>query len=65
MKGAWKNAQKDALAYIYIYMLGQVEGFHRTKQTLVVATNLADAYHMVQSMMLIDLLLQYGVSLTQ
>ena len=40
------------------------EGFQRKKQTLAVAVDLEDAYNRVQFKLLMELLMQYGVSLT-
>ena len=40
------------------------EGFQRKEQTVAVAISLEDAYNKVQSKLLMDLLIQYGVSLT-
>ena len=55
-KCAWENAA--AFAYdVY-------EKSQRKEQTLAVAIDLVDAYNMVQFKLLIDLLVQYGVSLT-
>ena len=39
-------------------------GFQRKEQTVVVAIDLEDAYNRVQFKLLMDLLIQYGVSLT-
>ena len=55
-KSTWEN--KAAFAYdVY-------EGFQRKEQTVAVAISLEDAYNRVQSKLLMDLLIQYGVSLT-
>ena len=40
------------------------EGFQRKKQTVAVAISIKDAYNRVQFKLLVDLLIQYGVSLT-
>ena len=40
------------------------EGFQRKEQTVAVTINLDDAYNRVQFKLLIDLFIQYGVSLT-
>ena len=40
------------------------EGFQRKEQTLAVAADLEDAYNRVQFKLLMELLVQYGVSLT-
>ena len=40
------------------------EGFQRKEQTVAVAIDLEDAYNRVQFKLLMDLLIQYGVSLT-
>ena len=55
-KCTWENAA--AFAY-EVY-----EGFQRKEQTLAVAIDLEDAYNRVSFKLLIDLLLQYGVSMT-
>ena len=55
-KCTWENAA--AFAY-EVY-----EGFQRKEQTLAVAIDLEDAYNRVNFKLLIDLLQQYGVSLT-
>ena len=55
-KCTWENAA----AFVYdVY-----EGFQRTEQTVAVAIDLEDAYKRVQFKLLMDLLIQYGVSLT-
>ena len=55
-KCTWENAA--AFAYdVY-------EGFQRKEQTVAVAIDLEDAYNRVQFKLLMDLLIQYGVSLT-
>ena len=55
-KCTWENAA----AFPYdVY-----EGFHRKEQTLAVAIDLEDAYNRVQFRLPMDLLVQYGVSLT-
>ena len=55
-KCSWENAA--AFAYdVY-------EGYQRKEQTLAVTIDLEDAYNRVQFKLLIDLLVQYGVSLT-
>ena len=40
------------------------EGFQRKEQAVAVAIDLGDAYYRVQFKLLMDLLIQYGVSLT-
>ena len=40
------------------------EGFQRKEQAVAVAIDLKDAYNRVQFKLLMDLLMQYGVSLT-
>ena len=40
------------------------EGFQRKEQTLALAVDLEDAYNRVQFKLLMELLVQYGVSLT-
>ena len=40
------------------------EGFQRKEQTLAVAVDLEDAYNRVQFTLLMELLVQYGISLT-
>ena len=40
------------------------EGFQRKEQTVAVAIDLEDAYNKVQFKLLMNLLIQYGVSLT-
>ena len=45
--------------HIYVY-----EEFQRKEQPLAVAIDLEDAYNKVQFKLLMDLLVQYGVSLT-
>ena len=40
------------------------EGFQRKEQAVAVAIDLKDAYNRVQFKLLMDLLIQYGVSLT-
>ena len=51
---------KNVAAFAYdVY-----EGFQRKEQTVAVAIDLEDAYNRVQFKLLMDLLIQYGVSLT-
>ena len=40
------------------------EGFQRKEQTVAVVISLEDAYNRVQFKLLMDLLMEYGVSLT-
>ena len=40
------------------------KGFQRKEQTLAVAVNLKDAYNRVQFKLMMELIVQYGVSLT-
>ena len=56
-KCTWENAAAFAHE---VY-----EGFQRKEQTLVVAIDLEDAYNRVSFKLLIGLLLQYGVIMTQ
>ena len=55
-KSTWENAARFAYD---VY-----EGFQRKEQTLAVAVDLEDAYNRVQFKLLMELLRQYGVSLT-
>ena len=55
-KTTWENAARFAYD---VY-----EGFQRKEQTLAVAVDLEDAYNRVQFELLMELLVQYGVSLT-
>ena len=55
-KTTWENAAKFAYDVH--------EGFQRKEQTLSVAFDLEDAYNRVQFKLLMELLGQYGVSLT-
>ena len=55
-KFTWENAARFAYD---VY-----EGFQRKEQTLAVAVDLEDAYNRVQFKLLMELLRQYGVSLT-
>ena len=55
-KSTWENAARFA------YDVN--EGFQRKEQTLAVAVDLEDAYNRVQFKLLMELLRQYGVSLT-
>ena len=55
-KSTWENAARFAYD---VY-----EGFQRKEQTLGVAVDLEDAYNRVQFKLLMELLRQYGVSLT-
>ena len=55
-KSTWENAARFAYD---VY-----EGFQRKEQTLAVAIDLEDAYNRVQFKLLMELLRQYGVSLT-
>ena len=55
-KTAWENAARFAY--------DAHEGFQRKEQTLAVAVDLEDAYNRVQFKLLMELLGQYGVSLT-
>ena len=55
-KTTWENAARFAYD---VY-----EGFQRKEQTLAVAVDLEDAYNRVQFKLLMELLRQYGVSLT-
>ena len=55
-KTTWENAARFAYD---VY-----EGFQRKEQTLAVAVDLEDAYYRVQFKLLMELLRQYGVSLT-
>ena len=55
-KTTWENAARFAYD---VY-----EGFQRKEQTLVVVVDLKDAYNRVQFKLLMELLVQYGVSLT-
>ena len=55
-KSTWENAAR--IAY------GVYEGFQWKEQTLAVAVDLEDAYNRVQVNLLMELLVQYGVSLT-
>ena len=54
-KSTWENAARFAFD---VY-----EGFQRKEQTLAMAIDLEDAYNRVQFKVLMELLLQYGVSL--
>ena len=54
-KPTWENAAR--IAYdVY-------EGFQRKEQTLAIAVDVEDAYNRVQFKLLMELLVQYGVSL--
>ena len=55
-KTTWENAARFAYD---VY-----EGFQRKEQTLAVAVDLEDAYNRVQFELLMELLGEYGVSLT-
>ena len=55
-KNTWENATRFAYDFY--------EGFQRKEQTLAVAVDLEDAYNRVQFKLLMELLRQYGVSLT-
>ena len=55
-KNTWENSARFAY---HVY-----EGFQREEQTLAVAVDLEDAYNRVQFKLLMELLMQYGVSLT-
>ena len=55
-KNTWENAARFAYD---VY-----EGFQRKEQTLAVAVDLEAAYNRVQFKLLMELLVQYGVSLT-
>ena len=55
-KTTWENAARFAYD---VY-----EGFQRKEQILAVAVDLEDAYNRVQFKLLIEILVQYGVSLT-
>ena len=55
-KSTWENAARFAYD---VY-----EGFQRKEQTLAVAVDLEDVYNRVQFKLLMELLRQYGVSLT-
>ena len=55
-KSTWENAARFAYDVF--------EGFKRKEQTLAVAVDLEDAYNRVQLKLLMELLRQYGVSLT-
>ena len=55
-KTTWENAARFAYD---VY-----EGFQRKEQTLAVAVDVEDAYNRVQFKLLMELLVQYGVSLT-
>ena len=52
----WENAARSAYD---VY-----QGFQRKEQTLAVAVGLEDAYNRVQFKLLVELLVQYDVSLT-
>ena len=55
-KTTWENAAR----FVYdVY-----EGFQRKEETLAVAVDLEDAYNRVQLKLLMELVVQYGVSLT-
>ena len=55
-KTTWENAARFAYDVF--------EGFQRKEQTLAVAVDLEDAYNGVQFKLLMELLVQYGVSVT-
>ena len=55
-KSTWENAARFAYD---VY-----EGFQRKEQTLAVAVDLEDSYNRVQFKLLLELLRQYGASLT-
>ena len=55
-KTTWENAARFAYDVH--------EGFQRKEQTLAVAVDLEDAYNTVQFKLLMELLVQYGISLT-
>ena len=55
-KNTWENAARFAYD---VY-----KGFQRKEQTLALAVDLEDAYNRVQFTLLMELLVQYGVSLT-
>ena len=51
-------------AAAFPYDVYDYEGFQRKEQTVAVAISIKDAYNRVQFKLLVDLLIQYGVSLT-
>ena len=55
-KATWENAAR--------FTYDVYEGFQRKEQTLAVAVDLEDVYNRVQFKLLMELLRQYGVSLT-